>query len=167
MDAIDIPEYQVAERRLLGAQVGPFAVSLVSVENGHFAYGVDVHRPTSENEAFMYGDPEGTPTLAEQWGGHTFEDALAAYDDLLGWYAALGADDTPGRVEAAQLPLVPGVPLGDGVTAVSVEDFGHDSAWLVTDSAGHTRTVSRWARITLYPSGAIHLNTPEHARYGS
>jgi hypothetical protein len=69
-------------------QVGPYTVTLVAAPGEHFAYGVDVHRPTTEEEAFIYGGPEGAPTLACQWGGHDSDEAIAAYLDLIAEYAA-------------------------------------------------------------------------------
>lgn len=69
--------------------VGPYTVTLVTTPGEHFAYGVDVHRPTTEDEAFIYGGPEGAPTLACQTGAHDLEQAVADYLDLIAEYAAL------------------------------------------------------------------------------
>lgn len=70
-------------------QVGLYTVSLVTEIGTHFAYGVDVHRPTTDDEAFIYGGPEGAPTLACQWGGHDQDKAIAAYLDLIAEYKAI------------------------------------------------------------------------------
>lgn len=70
-------------------QVGPYTVTLLDTPGEHFAYGVDVHRPTTEDEAFIYGGPEGAPTLACQWGGHDQDEAIAAYLDLIAEYKAI------------------------------------------------------------------------------
>lgn len=73
---------RIVERPTL--QVGPYTVTLVALpEGGHFAYGVDVHRPMTEHEAFLDGLPEGTPTLADQLGAHDLDQAVTGYLDLI------------------------------------------------------------------------------------
>ena len=65
---------RIAEQPL---RVGPYTIALIVLPKGaHFAYGVDVHRPATEDDSLIYDIPQGTLVLADQWGGHDLDETV-------------------------------------------------------------------------------------------
>lgn len=72
------------------ATVGQYTITLIRLpECAHYTWGVDVHRPATEDDELIFGTPEGSPVLADQIGSHDSDQAVTDYLNMVDEYTAL------------------------------------------------------------------------------